>query len=518
MRPLTLPLVDDFGDELGRGRVIGSTSTSGHRRVGADDEGTLSIDGGALRVTPLVRPGWARSTIGYGPFRLTDGLVASVVVTNGRNGSDDLDPWPSPLGWLAQWLRGTQSDAPFRHLARRLVAGGRDGVLRGARAAVQQRRVEPDERSGLNLAFGWSPSPRGGDPAGARSMVVRSTGPDNAELCVTDRGALVPVQPLAEVPMRLVLVCTTIPVVQLAALDDGTGRWPVAEVLGSEPIGIERPVWLTLQQRVLGQAGWRMDTRVREVRVARLADVPSRDDLVAHGIGGSDAPSALRDQRDSSVVHADRFDGVGDLDGRRVGQATWSHVIGRRRIVIRDGSAQVGDLVPAPAGRLARLRRPSGQRTAYVLPWPGGAGSIESEIVPPGTGPGQAQRGRGGLILYEDDDNHLIFNDWLDDEYGGASVSVFRRADGVEDVYSAVWVNVGSRVRWGRAHRLRLAFDDAGFTASLDDDAVLTREFTDLTPVRRHLDVRAVGICSNWEFGDDTGSAFRGFTARRSGR
>jgi hypothetical protein len=118
-------------------------------------------------------------------------------------------------------------------------------------------------------------------------------------------------------------------------------------------------------------------------------------------------------------------------------------------------------------------------------------------------------------VLWQDPDNFLIVNDWLDDAYPGASVSAFRRLDGFEEVYDAVWVNVGDRIRWGRAHVLAVGFDRLGFTAHLDGIPVLHREFADVYPRHPTLDVRAVGICANWEFGDDTGSRFTRFTARR---
>ena len=236
-----------------------------------------------------------------------------------------------------------------------------------------------------------------------------------------------------------------------------------------------------------------------------------------------DVPSAVRPAGSIEVFsddlgdrddQGDRDDRV-DLEARARRGIRWRRVAGRRPIVVTPSGAVVGPLAPEPPGKIARLMRPSGQRTAYVVDWPGGAGDVSVEITPPGDARGQGERGRGGLILYEDDRNFLIVNDWLDDDYPGASVSVFRRAGGFEEVYDAVWVNVGERVTWGRPHRLAVSFDPTGFTAHLDGAPVLTRAYRDVYPSYPPLHVRAVGICANWEFGDDTGSRFGGFVARR---
>jgi hypothetical protein len=317
--------------------------------------------------------------------------------------------------------------------------------------------------------------------------------------------------------MRLVLVCIDERLAVLASFDDGTGRWPQPTYLGTVPARAGERCRLSLQQRTLGQVGWGMDTRVHEVRVDRLVDVPTVADLEAGATISLPCHVPARGRTLDGTIEVDeRFRGPApDLAGHAVGALRWRHVAGERQIRLTGECAETGEAEPAPAGRLARLLRPSGQRTAYVVDWSAPAGSIATEITPPGIRRGDGEAGRAGLVLYQDPANYLIVNDWLDDAYGGASVSAFRRIRGYEEVYDAVWTNVGDRITWGRRHELALAFDAAGFTAYLDGTAVLDRDYRDVYPAGSPLRVTAVGICTNWEFGDDTGSRFHSFTARR---
>jgi hypothetical protein len=513
-----LPLVDDFADDQPGGRVIGTATRTGHRRFGSDVEGVLSVDHGALRIKPLVRPEWGRAAIAYGPFVPRDGLVASVVLTNGRNGSEDLERWPSPLHWLAQHVRGTQSDSPLRRAIDSPMFRGRDALHRRVRAARYDAGKHDARRSAANLAFGWSTSATPPAPDSHTSLVVRSTGPENAELCLGGSGRLQAVTPVAELPMRLALAFDGARMIHSWSVDDGTGHWPNLRALGTTAVDPERPGWFVLQQRVLGQVGWGMDTRLREIRIGDLEPVGEPLDSGPPD-PGCETTSALRPVHGTVVLDDDFDDGDdpahAELHGRRIGRAAWRKVFGERSIIVSGGTAQVEAPRAVRRDMPRRLLRPSGQRTMYVVDWDGSPGAIETEIVPPGTGRGEGERGRAGLVLWQDPDNFLIINDWLDDQYPGASVSAFRRLDGFEEVYDAVWVNVGDRIRWGSRHLLAVGFDRFGFTASLDGIPVLHREFADVYPRYPTLDVRGVGICANWEFGDDTGSRFTRFSARR---
>jgi hypothetical protein len=511
-----LPLVDDFGSAVPAGKVIGSTTRTGHRRQGVDAERVLSIDHRAARIQPLVQPGWARSALAYGPFVIRDGLIASVVLLNGRNGSENLDPWPSPTNWIKQWIRGTQSDGPAGRLLSTLRFPHRDRLSRRLQAARADARCPPADRQDVNLAVAWTPSVAPDEPDRGPALIVRAAGPENADLCLAEFGELRAAAALLELPMRLVFLFTGGQLAVLAAIGNDTERWPRPTFLGTMAVPAGGLGWLSIQQRTLGQVGWGMDTRIREVHIDHLAEYPTVDELAAGA--EIDSPCSIpRNERrtDDPVVLVDRFEGSGrDLAGTTGSGHAWRHVVGRRQICLDNGAAAVGPALPTPNGRVARLFRPTGQRTAYVVDWDGRAGSISTEITPPGTRRGDGDAGRAGLILFQDPENYLIVNDWLDDEYGGASVSSFRRIDGHEEVYDAVWTNVGRRILWGRRHELTLAFDPSGFTAYVDGEAVLDREYRDVYPNRGPVNVKAVGICANWEFGDDTGSRFQSFTAR----
>lgn len=511
-----LPLLDDFGSDAPAGKVIGTTTRTGHRRQGIDAEGVLSIDHRAARIRPLVRPGWGRSTLAYGPFAIRDGLIASIVLLNGRNGSENLDPWPSPINWIKQWVRGTQSDGPAERMLHAYRFPHRDRLTRRLQAARADARCLPADRRDVNLAVSWTPSAVAAEPERGPGLIVRATGPENAELCLAESGELHTAAPLLELPIRLVFLFTGGKLAVLAAIGNDTAHWPKPTYLGTLAAPAGDLGWLSIQQRTLGQVGWGMDTRIREVHVDHLAEYPTVDELAAGAEIDSQCSIPPSGRRiDDPVVFVDHFEGSGpDLAGTTGGGRAWRHVVGKRKIHFDLGTAVVGPALPTPRGRVTRLFRPSGQRTAYVVDWDGRAGSISTEITPPGTRRGNGDAGRAGLILFENQDNYLIVNDWLDDEYGGSSVSSFRRIDGHEEVYDAVWTNVGQRIVWGRRHELTLSFDPSGFTAYVDGEAVLDREYRDVYPTRGPVNVNAVGICTNWEFGDDTGSRFQSFTAR----
>jgi hypothetical protein len=160
--------------------------------------------------------------------------------------------------------------------------------------------------------------------------------------------------------------------------------------------------------------------------------------------------------------------------------------------------------------------RPNPNRTFYTLPWPDPAlADLEVEITPPGSGRGEWERGRAGLVFWQDAANYLVINSWLDDHYDGASVSSFFYLDGFENLFDAIWTNVGDRITWGVPYRLRAQCDGRHYLVWLNDEPVLYRALTDVYADAPHLAVRRVGLAVNWEWGNDTGSRFRYFKARK---
>ena len=194
------------------------------------------------------------------------------------------------------------------------------------------------------------------------------------------------------------------------------------------------------------------------------------------------------------------------LEGRHAGSALerWKRTLGRGRLCVTGQGARVE----------ASPERPNPGRTAYTLPWAGAEADVSVEIVPPGSGRGMGEGSRAGLIFWQDADNYLIVSEWLDDAFEGASLSCFYRRHGWEELYRAVWTNVGDRIAHGRPNVLRVAFDGMRYRAHLDGEPVIERKLTDIDPRAERLAIARVGIVVNWEWGDDTGSLVRNFVAR----
>ena len=202
----------------------------------------------------------------------------------------------------------------------------------------------------------------------------------------------------------------------------------------------------------------------------------------------------------------ERFD---QGDGRK-----WRHLSGERMLLADRGATLTPTLTP-PTAKLARVLKASGIRSAYSLDWehPDFA-DLEVTLVHPGSERGQDHNGRGGLAFWQDDDHALLVNVYLNDLYGGASLSCFFRVKGYEEVYDAVWVNVGQRITWGGTNRLRVAFDGNTWVVWLDGEIMLHRQLRDVYPYIDRWQIHRVGLMTNWEFGNDTGTRFVQFTAR----
>lgn len=206
---------------------------------------------------------------------------------------------------------------------------------------------------------------------------------------------------------------------------------------------------------------------------------------------------------------ADDFAGPAeDLEGRPtpIGDRRWRRVIGRGIIeTTGTGTARVRGSVQEPCPG----------RTAYCFDWVRtDFADLEVVITPPGTRRGEKERTMAGFILFQDQDNYVTLNTWRGDSYGGASISTFFKFGGFEDLYDAVWTNVGDRVSYGRPTRLRLCCDGERYLAFLNDEPVLYRGFRDVYPSVDRLRICKVGLLANWEFGNDTGSQFEQFRAR----
>jgi hypothetical protein len=215
-------------------------------------------------------------------------------------------------------------------------------------------------------------------------------------------------------------------------------------------------------------------------------------------------------RKGSDIVVADDFSGpAGDLAGRATtsGDRVWHRVMGGGHFELTGNAA---------VKVRGSVESPNPGRTAYILNWkePGFA-DLQVDITPPGSGRGQLEMGRGGLIFWQDARNYIIVNTWLDDVYQGASISSFFYLDAYEDLFDAVWTNVGGRIRWGVPFTLRVAFDGLNYAAYVDGEPVLYRALTDVYPDCQPLAIHRAGLVANWEWGNDSGSLFEHFIARK---
>lgn len=255
------------------------------------------------------------------------------------------------------------------------------------------------------------------------------------------------------------------------------------------------------EETVPGRAGFRLDgpgTVLRDFEIHPRA-VPVPPELRF--------PEPWR-RFGTRVVLADRFAGAAQpLAGRApdVGDGRWQRLVGCGDLATTGDGARVQASVAAP--------HPG--RTFHALPWTNpGFADLETEILPPGSRRGEREHCRSGLLFWQDADNYLSFSIYLSDEYDGASVAVFTKRHGFEEIYDAVWTMVGGAITWGRPFRLRVTFDGDRFAVFLDGEAITERALSDLYPEDAPLRIGAVGLATNWEWGDDTGSIFREFVAR----
>jgi hypothetical protein len=166
----------------------------------------------------------------------------------------------------------------------------------------------------------------------------------------------------------------------------------------------------------------------------------------------------------------------------------------------------------------ADRHRPNPGRTLYTTGWDDPAfADIEVDLLPPGTARSQGQGSRGGLVLWQDSGSYVVVNLWVDDSptHNGSAVSLFCCTEGHEREANAVWSNVGRRASWGLRSTLRVASDGDHLTVRLDGQPVLHRRIRDLYPWASRLSITRVGLAVNREWGDDTGTTFFDFRARR---
>lgn len=681
-------LKESFAGALAPGRVVGTLTAGGAERKGIDLEGVISADNGALRIQPLLTPGWGRAGLAYGPYSRANGLAFAAFLLNGHNTSQSENLRESFRSRLERWLAGANMYRRRERIVQWLKSTRKIRTLRQWRWWYRiSKEAKPVERIDENLAVGWFASEQ--SIARGNMFLMHATGAENGELWArVGDSYLAAVRGVQNLQIYYVVVLRERGAAYYSSSvpsAHGLGEYPALRPLAIDPFNDDRELHAGLQQAVLGQIGFRADTRVYGACVAAVPEwstwfgtAHGADSLRGQGpIAGSEAEiggrwyapaggfertsAGLRAVADNStailrpptptglahvVIHcgsrggsmslfwrflnAENFWRVtlsGDCctlarstdgecvdlarssltnlrsnfshslqildDGRQIGlhldgellfggrfedpalnSATgvglgiscsdgdiilenfeahprscalpsvldmgppWLR-LGHQVVVGEDFEGQARDLdgkqsttggstwqrtigvgeirvTGAGSGKVkASTREPNPGRTVYTIEWlsPDFA-DLEMEITPPGTAKGQREHGSSGFVFWQDARNYVVTNIWRNDSYDGASISTFFHLDGFEDLYDAIWTNVGNRVFWGQPHRLRAVFDGLRITALVNDEPVVYRALTDVYPEASTLVIRRVGLLANWEWGDDTGCVFRHFRAR----
>ncbi len=204
------------------------------------------------------------------------------------------------------------------------------------------------------------------------------------------------------------------------------------------------------------------------------------------------------------TLHED-FAGSGELKGKTIttGGDVWERIIGTGHIDLEKGGRVRGT-----------VDQPNPGRTAHAVNWTDPAyASLRMQIAIPGTQIGDKHRCRCGFVFWQDDDNYITTSIWNSPVYEGSSVSSFYTIAGFENLYDAIWTNVGTNAAYGSTVALTATYDNGQLLMTLNDEPVLYRRVSDVYADVQGITLRKVGIVVNWEWGDDTGSGLADFEA-----
>lgn len=699
-----VPTVDDFSDAVRLGKVIGTRSKRGHLRQGADAEKMISIDNGALRIQPMVTPGWGRCAIAYGPYKREAGLTLAVFMLNGHNASEGNDIGETLKGRVFRWLRGSETESIGDRLWHWALSSHHNHRLNLFYRWVRNRKGRFKEgHLKENLAIGWFAQSGASDPTAAgNAIVMQSSEAENGTLCVRMSDRLSPaVKSVQNLQTYYIVVLREKGAAYYAASlpnTRGLGTYPFMRLVGVDSQGSDETVYAGIHQGALGQVGFRVDSRVYGARAEVLSELEAwygtaqvADRLIGNEtleqaeVGGdwevvegdfcrtdrglvgkaqrnlalidgaaasggicaiatvqqkalpnktythtnkaaifwrtqdknnswalwlkrnkcqlqicedgqwlnistdeknlllADADNAIQildngnsfslylngvllfdrwftddrlkeatkigllsdrasktenfisfqnleshprnipipaelkmgapwQKQGTQILVADNFASNranSDLNGRlsEIGEQTWRKEIGKGEMrLTNDKSVRVK----------ASAEQPNPGRLAYTVAWKNlEFADISVDILPPGTARHQREKGRGGLIFWQDADHYLIINHWLDDTFDGSAMSAFLHVDGFEEIYDGVWSNLAGRITWGQQHTFRVTFDGLNFTAHVNKEPLLYRSITDIYPQLNRLRINRVGIVANWEWGQDTGTTFSRFIGRK---
>ena len=352
-----LELHDDFTDERTAGTVIGSIAASGHKRRGVDVEGVLSIDNGALRIAPLIEAGFGRAALAYGPFETRPGLAFAVYMLNGHNTAQAEHLPNSFRHRINLWIRGSQTDPQWKRVLCWLWQARFRRSIRQFRWWKRTAQgARPVTLLDENLAVGWYPAIDTPDPRTQGSgFIMHALGPENGELWAGEAsGRTRSLRGVQNLPIYFVAVMREVGTIYyVCSLEgaDGFSAYPWLRPVAIDYTPVGKEVYAGIHQSVLGQIGFRLDTRVHGVRVARLDGFES-------WCAGAHA--------------ADTLENGSALSGRP------ADIGGNWRLLSRQVSGETSDLAASAAGIISVLDpgESSGLIHAEVLP-----GSISSSTI-----------------------------------------------------------------------------------------------------------------------------------------
>jgi hypothetical protein len=269
-------LTDTFSDNRAAGKTIGTKSDSGAVRQGIDVEGLIAIDNGALRMQPLLDPGWGRQGIVYGPYSRTNGLTFAVSMLNGHNTSQASNIGERFRSRLQRWLLGSEANPPLERLIFWIKSKQKKGILRRFFWwLLISPRFYKLPNINENLAVGWFPTKVPQDPlCEGNSFIVHAAEGENGELWTrVGKNLLSAFRRLQNLHVYYIVVLREKGAAYYAASVPnayGVGAFPNMRPIAIDPFNDEPTLYAGFYQCVLGQIGFRVDTRVYGVHIEQI--------------------------------------------------------------------------------------------------------------------------------------------------------------------------------------------------------------------------------------------------------
>jgi hypothetical protein len=276
---------DSYTHDQSLGKVIGTKSSTGVLRKGIDIEGAIAIDNQALRIKPLIQPGWGRSGIAYGPYDRANGLTFATVVLNGHNTSQSGHILDSLIRRIMTWLRGSKVDQPlYQVIPKSLIyfltrSQSKQHIWRRFQywSKFASKSPEPDVLY-ENMAVGWFPEEVPTNPLKVgNTFVMHAANHENGELWARVGGHMLSVfRGLQNLPIYFIAVLREQGAAYyIASLPsaDGTVPYPAMRPVAIDPFSQDQSVYAGIYQSVQEEIGFWVDTRVYCAQVQHLSEL-----------------------------------------------------------------------------------------------------------------------------------------------------------------------------------------------------------------------------------------------------